>query len=148
MLHSAYSFSLAFKDTLVAGLLDRFADSTSTVVDPFCGTGTTLLESKMTGLTSIGVDANPICVDMSRAKTDWRLSISNVSRTATEITRSAEKQYRRLLTNRKDTNSAPFVLTSNVAFERSPVGRYLVSSGLIQRGWISPIPALKSLLLT
>src|SRR5438067_1393792 len=122
MLHSAYSFSLAFKDTLVADLLARFADSKSTVIDPFCGTGTTLLESKMGGLTSIGVDANPICVDMSKAKTDWRLSVTNVSRTATEILRCAERQYGRLVTNREHIDSKPSILTSNVVFERSPVG--------------------------
>ncbi|MBI1187356.1 MAG: RNA methyltransferase [Alphaproteobacteria bacterium] len=39
------------------------------VLDPFCGSGTTLTEAQATGLRSIGIDLNPIAVLMSRVKT-------------------------------------------------------------------------------
>jgi len=40
------------------------------VLDPFCGSGTTLLEAKNAGLDFVGVDLNPIAVLISRVKTD------------------------------------------------------------------------------
>src|SRR5687767_12066049 len=48
MLHTSYSFALAFEAELVRDLLDRLGVARrSTVLDPFCGTGTTLLECKL-----------------------------------------------------------------------------------------------------
>lgn len=39
------------------------------VMDPFCGSGTTLLEAQRAGRTSIGIDLNPIACLISRVKT-------------------------------------------------------------------------------
>ena len=39
------------------------------LLDPFCGSGTTLSEAQRAGLPSIGIDLNPIAVMMSRVKT-------------------------------------------------------------------------------
>lgn len=40
------------------------------VLDPFCGSGTTLVESQRHGLASVGIDVNPIACLMSRVKTE------------------------------------------------------------------------------
>ena len=43
------------------------------VLDPFCGSGTTLVEAIRRGLPAVGVDINPIACLMSRVKTtSWR----------------------------------------------------------------------------
>lgn len=43
------------------------------VLDPFCGSGTTLVEALRRGLPAVGVDLNPIACLMSRVKTTpWR----------------------------------------------------------------------------
>ncbi|TLD40223.1 MAG: putative modification methylase [Candidatus Jettenia ecosi] len=39
-----------------------------TVLDPFCGSGTVLLESYLNGLKCVGFDMNPLAVKISRAK--------------------------------------------------------------------------------
>ena len=39
--------------------------------DPFSGSGTTVLASKLAGHTSFGYDVNPLMVDVARVKTDW-----------------------------------------------------------------------------
>ncbi|HDN2673216.1 TPA: DNA methyltransferase, partial [Klebsiella michiganensis] len=40
-----------------------------TVLDPFCGSGTTLIESGMVGATSIGLDISDVAITISKAKT-------------------------------------------------------------------------------
>lgn len=43
------------------------------VLDPFCGSGTTLVEARRRGLASVGVDLNPIACLISRVRTHtWR----------------------------------------------------------------------------
>jgi hypothetical protein len=43
------------------------------LLDPFCGSGTTLVEMRAAGLRAIGVDLNPLAVLVARAKT-WTVS--------------------------------------------------------------------------
>lgn len=50
---------------IVAGRARRDA----LVLDPFCGSGTTLVEARAVGLRSVGVDLNPLAVLVARAKT-------------------------------------------------------------------------------
>lgn len=150
MLHSAYSFALDFEADLVANLLGRVTvDERTTILDPFCGTGTTLLESKLRGFPSVGVDANPVCVLVSKAKTDWGLNVSDVPKASQLVLGLASSEYqshglRHLKAKAAGERYTPL---SNPIFARSAAGRYLVSSGLIRRGWISPRPALKTLLI-
>jgi DNA modification methylase len=42
-----------------------------TVLDPFCGTGTTVAECKKLGVDYVGVEANPVACFAARVKTDW-----------------------------------------------------------------------------
>ena len=45
--------------------------SKTKVLDPFCGTGTTLVECKKLGVPSLGVEANPMAHFASEVKVDW-----------------------------------------------------------------------------
>jgi DNA modification methylase len=70
--HNWYRFILSFPPHLVRNYLDRFSISRNNIVlDPFCGTGTTIVECKKLGIPSIGVEANPMAYFASRVKTDW-----------------------------------------------------------------------------
>lgn len=42
----------------------------ATIIDPFCGVGTTLLAAKEKAIESVGVDASPLAVFVSKTKTD------------------------------------------------------------------------------
>ena len=48
---------------------DYFCPSNGIVLDPFCGTGTVLLEANLSGRNAIGADANPLAVLISKVKT-------------------------------------------------------------------------------
>lgn len=57
----------------------------SVVLDPFCGTGTTLVECKKQGITSIGIEASPMPCFASRVKTDWSVQGSDLLHHAEEV---------------------------------------------------------------
>ncbi|HEV7126192.1 MAG TPA: DNA methyltransferase, partial [Ktedonobacterales bacterium] len=58
--HEWYRFVLSFPPHLVREYLQRFkVGSEQRVLDPFCGTGTVLVECKKLGIPSVGVEANP-----------------------------------------------------------------------------------------
>ena len=50
-------------------LLDRFGENARTLFDPYCGTGTSLVEGRVRGLSVIGTDLNPLARFISVAKT-------------------------------------------------------------------------------
>jgi len=67
-----FYFKEGFARGLVTLLLDRYAaeGSNVNVLDPFMGSGTTLLACKERGLDSYGFDVSPLAVLASRAKTN------------------------------------------------------------------------------
>jgi len=70
--HDWYRFVLSFPPHLVREYLDRFGLRTGqSVLDPFCGTGTTIVEAKKRGIASIGLEANPIAHFASEVKSKW-----------------------------------------------------------------------------
>jgi DNA modification methylase len=58
-----------FVSQIPANLLSVLCPKGGTVLDPFCGSGTTLVEAQRLGLVPIGIDLNPISCLISRAKT-------------------------------------------------------------------------------
>ena len=72
--HDWYRFVLSFPPHLVRSYLDEFGvNSESVVLDPFCGTGTTLVECKLNGIPSAGIEANPFPKFASFVKTSWEI---------------------------------------------------------------------------
>jgi hypothetical protein len=50
---------------------DYFCPKEGIVLDPFCGTGTVMLESNISGRKALGADANPLAVLISQVKTTY-----------------------------------------------------------------------------
>ena len=57
------------KRSIASGRYSDGATRTQPLVDPFCGSGTTLVEARANGLRAIGSDLNPLAVLVARAKT-------------------------------------------------------------------------------
>ncbi len=73
-IHDWYRFVLSFPPHLVREYFQRFGlGAGQTILDPFCGTGTTVVEAKRRGLTAIGVEANALAHFASSVKTDWSI---------------------------------------------------------------------------
>lgn len=70
--HEWYRFVLSFPPHLVRDYLERFdVSGKHYLLDPFCGTGTALVEARKLGIPSIGVEANPMAHFASQVKVDW-----------------------------------------------------------------------------
>ncbi len=71
-IHEWYRFVLSFPPHLVRTYLERFGvNEAHNVLDPFCGTGTTLVECKKQGVPSVGIEANHVAHFASAVKIDW-----------------------------------------------------------------------------
>ena len=68
--HNWFYYKEGFSYDLVARLAESFGLGIGdTVLDPFCGSGTTLLACRELGIDSIGFDVNPVAIFASRVKT-------------------------------------------------------------------------------
>lgn len=66
--HGYHRYPAKFIPQIVSRLAAKYTEEGDLVVDPFGGCGTTLVESKIMGRPSIGVDINPVAVLMTKAK--------------------------------------------------------------------------------
>lgn len=67
--HGLHEYKGKFNPQVVGAILNMFGVSVgSRVVDPFCGSGTSLLESTHFGMNAVGMDINPLAVFIANAK--------------------------------------------------------------------------------
>ncbi len=93
--HDWYRFVLSFPPHLVRDYLQRFGIGPDhTVLDPFCGTGTTIVECKKLGIPSIGVEANPLAHFASTVKADWSPDPDGLRKHAGEVAELARERLR------------------------------------------------------
>ena len=93
--HDWYRFVLSFPPHLVRTYLDRFGVTAGQcVLDPFCGTGTTLVECKKLGIASVGIERNPIAHFASRTKLDWNVDPDRLVAHAEKIAARAAASLR------------------------------------------------------
>lgn len=89
-MHRWYRFVLSFPPHLVRSYVEKFELKPGhTILDPFCGTGTTVVECRKLGLHAIGMERNPIAFFATRVKTDWTIDPEELISHATEIARRA-----------------------------------------------------------
>jgi len=126
--HSWYRFVLSFPPQLVRFYLDRFTIGSSDVVlDPFCGTGTTLVECKKLGVQSVGIEAHPMAAFASEVKTDWQVESDQLLAGAQHAVREARRQ---------------------IADENAPLRKLPAETArLLLKDSISPVPLHKTLAL-
>ena len=66
--HGYHRYPAKFIPQVVSRLVERYTKLGDLVVDPFGGCGTTLVESKVMGRSSVAVDINPVAVLITKAK--------------------------------------------------------------------------------
>lgn len=68
--HGIHTYPAMFIPQVARRLLETYSKKGDTVCDIFCGSGTTLVESKLLGRTAYGIDLNPLAIFLAKAKTD------------------------------------------------------------------------------
>lgn len=128
--HNWYRIILGYSDHLVSQLINQFKiQEGEWVLDPFCGSGTTLVECLKRGINAVGIDANPSSCFAARVKADWALDGQRL---------------------RENAAKARLGYLQNIRTKRyldDPTYRYLDKAGFLERGWISGKPLRKALAL-
>lgn len=60
-LHEWYPYLEGYSPRFVEGVIDRYAPDAKSVLDPFCGSGTTALVAAKLGLSAYYAEVNPVC---------------------------------------------------------------------------------------
>lgn len=68
-IHNAFRYPAKFHPPVAAQLISQFSRPGDAVLDPFCGSGTLLIEAVRAGRTAFGGDVDPLAVFVSQAKT-------------------------------------------------------------------------------
>ncbi len=144
-IHDWFRFVLSYPPHLVRDYIQKFNISSDMVVlDPFCGTGTTLVECKKLGITSVGIEANPSAYFASRMKVNWDIDPDGLIRHAENIAKTASKRLQSQGIN--DENDLPlFNRDSGVGINLRTLS--LERMKLLLRDSISPLPLHKTIVL-
>lgn len=67
--HSMYKYPARFPPQFPREIISEFTEKDDLILDPFVGSGTTLVESLVHGRDCIGLDINPLATFVSRVKT-------------------------------------------------------------------------------
>lgn len=78
--HGWFRFVLSYPPHLVRHYLEEFGMKAGCrVLDPFCGTGTTVVECRKNGIGSVGIEANRMGFFATQVKVDWSLAPLRIS---------------------------------------------------------------------
>ena len=144
--HDWYRFVLSFPPHLVRDYALRFGlGSEQTVLDPFCGTGTTLVECKKLGIRSVGLEPNPVAHFASAVKVDWAMRGRALMKYADEVAGRTASAFSEQ--GVEDADLPLFAERHNgscaAALRRLPDER----AQLLLRNSISPLPLHRTLVL-
>ena len=143
--HDWYRFVLSYPPHLVRDYLARLeVPKDGVVLDPFCGTGTTIVECKKLGFASIGLEANSMPAFACRVKSHWDIDHRSLVQAAEEIADEAGESLAR--EGLPEPTSALAVLAPP-----SPRGALrslpLSAHRLLLANSISPVPLHRALVL-
>jgi hypothetical protein len=126
---------------LVRHYLKDFAlGSAHVLLDPFCGTGTTLVEAKRCGVPSVGLEANLFAQFACAVKTDWAVDPEELE---TSARLAAARALARLVDQGIDDDTPYSGDTSTLGLRRLPPE----AGALLLTNSISPLPLHKTLVV-
>lgn len=142
--HDWYRFVLSFPPHIVRDYLEKFnINARETVLDPFCGTGTTLVECKKLGISAIGVEANALAHFASSVKSNWDIDPDGL------VAEAADAADHALAVLKRDgVEDDPAIFPSSARIQDLTLrGLDADQEKLILTDSISPLPLHKALVL-
>lgn len=126
--HNFHSYPAKFIPKIPEISIKFFTKLNETVLDPFCGIGTTLVEANLLRRNAIGVDINPVSILSSRVKTK-KLSVENIKKIKkiiNDIERDILKFYSLSKTKYKNNNLLDFIYNKENISEKSNIIDYKI----------------------
>jgi SAM-dependent methyltransferase len=143
-IHDWYRFVLSYPPHLVREYLDRFEIGPGQrILDPFCGTGTTLVEAKKRGVQSVGIEAHPLTHFAAATKLDWSPAPSGLTQAASRIGDWVEQRLHEAGIIDDSQSSLVMERNGDPRLETLPDEK----NALLLKNSISPLPLHKSLVL-
>ncbi|MFW9996404.1 MAG: DNA methyltransferase [Candidatus Odinarchaeota archaeon] len=142
--HSWYNFTLGYSPQFVDYIItSKGITAEDYVLDPFMGAGTTVVECKLQGIDSYGIDANDFMVFAAGIKTKWDIDPIECAEAVNDV---LDEITRETSTIRGTTESKPLsdFFSSNHLPSKDLDSLQL--SPLIEK-YISPVPAKKLLII-
>lgn len=100
--HSFHRYVGRFPSHLIRALINSFgATSKDIVLDPFCGSGTTLVEARMLGVKAKGIEISPLSAMISRVKSQFPESGIQVTELLLELDAFYTKKWNAFLCAKK-----------------------------------------------
>jgi DNA modification methylase len=101
--HGLHIYPAKIVPQIARELIAKLSEPLDTVLDPFCGSGTVLVESLMANRNSIGIDVNDLALLLARVKTT-RLREETILRTMKVIEDKVEARKKGTLTTEEKTS--------------------------------------------
>lgn len=77
--HGFHAWPARMHPTIASTVLDGVPVAPGSVLDPFCGGGTVLVEARVRGRACVGVDLNPLALRVAEVKVDVRAAASRAA---------------------------------------------------------------------
>lgn len=88
--HHVFRFPAKFHAPIAAALIERFTEVGDTILDPFCGSGTSLVEAICAGRHAVGTDVDPLAILVTQAKTS-RFDMARMARQVDDLVKIVEE---------------------------------------------------------
>lgn len=131
--HDWYRFVLSYPPHLVRYYLEKFeVRHGQRVLDPFCGTGTTLVESKKMGVSSIGIEANPVVQFAAKTKLVWNVDYEKLINHSRKVAQEAQTRIRTYSEELRSLTPAQEKLIIKNSISEVPLHKALILLDVIQ----------------
>jgi hypothetical protein len=87
-IHKWYRYTAGFSGLWVRKLIDN--EKAQTVLDPFGGSGTVMLEGEFAGINTIGIEAHPYVFRIAKAKLSWQINPQEFKNSAKRLLAKAK----------------------------------------------------------
>lgn len=96
-IQSWFRLTPSFSPHLVQTMLDSMkVTSSDKVLDPFMGTGTTLIHCKLHGIDSVGVEINPVFYEVAKISTHWDYDLVELEKSVHQYLKRVELQSKKV----------------------------------------------------
>jgi site-specific DNA-methyltransferase (cytosine-N4-specific) len=85
--HGIHLYPAKLNPHVARRLINQYGKNATNMLDPFCGSGTTLVEGRLAGINVVGNDINPTALEITRAKTQ-NYDYQDVEKLVREIKKS------------------------------------------------------------